>query len=232
VQSQPEHELKSFSAVSTAASQDSAATDAFKGGSLVFDSAADKADKAAQPASPPPKIEAHTGEENETTAFQARATLFVLQQNAGQNEWRERGNGNLKVNLQKGGRARLLLRQEGSLKVILNAALQYKMPYITVGERAVRFIVCDTSTDDHRPQSWLARFGRSDEAESLMGALRMALVTVPKPTENESSNNAASSSSSSLSGKKRSLEEQSRQEAKKSIVETQKARQRDRSSGR
>ncbi len=185
-------------------------TSAFKGtGSLLDAATGDAAERLlpVRPGTPPPKIDAQTGEEDEKTAFQARSTLFVLDQN----EWRERGGGYLKVNLQKGGRARLLQRQEGSLKVILNAALQYKMPYAPVGDRAVRFIVCDASSassagtaDDHRSQSWLARFARSDEADAFIAALKMALVTVPQPSAADA---AAAAAASGTARKKRALDE-------------------------
>jgi hypothetical protein len=185
-------DLKSFGDVKA-----SEETDAFKGTGSLVEAAGERLH--VRPHTPPPKIEAHTGEEDEKTAFQARAVLFVLEQS----EWRERGCGNLKVNLQKGGRARLLQRQEGSLKVILNAALQWKMPYAAVGDRAVQFIVCDTSTDDHRSQSWLARFARSDEAEAYISALAMALATVPQPSVDD----AEATTTTTTTRKKRALDE-------------------------
>ncbi len=190
-------ELKSFGDVKA-----SEETDAFKGTGSLVEAAGETAERLhVRPHTPPPKIEAHTGEEDEKTAFQARAVLFVLEQS----EWRERGCGNLKVNLQKGGRARLLQRQEGSLKVILNAALQWKMPYAAVGDRAVQFIVCDTSTDDQRSQSWLARFARSDEAEAYISALRMALATVPQPSVDDAE--ATTTTTTTTTRKKRALDE-------------------------
>jgi hypothetical protein len=187
-------DLKSFGDVKA-----SEETDAFKGTGSLVEAAGERLH--VRPHTPPPKIEAHTGEEDEKTAFQARAVLFVLEQS----EWRERGCGNLKVNLQKGGRARLLQRQEGSLKVILNAALQWKMPYAAVGDRAVQFIVCDTSTDDHRSQSWLARFARSDEAEAYISALAMALATVPQPSVDDAE--ATTTTTTTTTRKKRALDE-------------------------
>ncbi|WVQ75840.1 hypothetical protein IAR50_005473 [Cryptococcus sp. DSM 104548] len=61
-----------------------------------------------------------TGEEDEDTVFQVRAKLFVNEKG-----WKERGIGLLRVNVRRddGGGARLVMRADGVLRLLLNSKL-------------------------------------------------------------------------------------------------------------
>ena len=65
-----------------------------------------------------------TGEEEEKTVFSRDASLFELHEGT----WKERGQGIVKVNTQEETRrARIIMRQKGNLKLILNANVWEKM---------------------------------------------------------------------------------------------------------
>lgn len=80
----------------------------------------------------------HTGEEDETHAFQSKAKLFILDTAA--NKWNERGLGQLRLNVSKDkSSARLLMRVEASLRLILNVSLFASMKVEKNGDKAVKF---------------------------------------------------------------------------------------------
>jgi len=69
------------------------------------------------------KLEAgKTGEEDEQTVYQVRGKLYALNS---QTQWRERGTGNLKLNVRKddGMGARLIMRKEAVYTLLLNVTL-------------------------------------------------------------------------------------------------------------
>ncbi|EJT46501.1 hypothetical protein A1Q1_04895 [Trichosporon asahii var. asahii CBS 2479] len=73
-----------------------------------------------------------TGEEEEDTIYQTRCKLYALDDQGG---WRERGVGNLKLNKHKATEAaRLVMRSEGVLRVILNASLYVGMTCLEDGK--------------------------------------------------------------------------------------------------
>jgi len=86
-----------------------------------------------------PNLPSHTGEEDETHAFQSKAKLFILDTAA--NKWNERGLGQLRLNVSKDNKssARLLMRVEASLRLILNVSLFASMKVEKNGDKAVKF---------------------------------------------------------------------------------------------
>eukprot|EP01006_Ploeotia_vitrea_P065815 TRINITY_DN93860_c0_g1_i1.p1 TRINITY_DN93860_c0_g1~~TRINITY_DN93860_c0_g1_i1.p1 ORF type:complete len:288 (+),score=36.23 TRINITY_DN93860_c0_g1_i1:35-865(+) len=69
-------------------------------------------------------IQVETGEENEETLCQQHIKLFMLVQDGDKSSWKERAAGILKINKDKeAGSCRLLLRAEGTLKLVLNTSL-------------------------------------------------------------------------------------------------------------
>ena len=73
-------------------------------------------------ASLPPVHDAKTGEEDEHAVFSAQSTLFEFDASK---TWRERGRGEMRVNVSKlgGGPARLVMRSKGNLRLLMNASL-------------------------------------------------------------------------------------------------------------
>ncbi|KAL0036042.1 hypothetical protein WJX77_012250 [Trebouxia sp. C0004] len=69
----------------------------------------------------------HTGEEGETVLYNAEGTLFQFDDQKTKT-WRERGRGELRVNKAPNGQARLVMRQRGNFRLLLNANLWPHMP--------------------------------------------------------------------------------------------------------
>jgi hypothetical protein len=64
-----------------------------------------------------------TGEEDESTVWSSKAALYHFEKRGDKSSWRERGIGMLRVNVAPSGRARMVMRQLGNLKLLLNAAI-------------------------------------------------------------------------------------------------------------
>ncbi len=104
-----------------------------------------------------------TGEEGETMVFKVRAKVFALENSA----WKERGVGTLKLNADKeGGSARLLLRNEATLRSVLNAPLYKDFKFDVAGERAVRFKCVASGT------MYLCRMRTKDDASNLIAQVK------------------------------------------------------------
>lgn len=66
-----------------------------------------------------PETQQVNGEEDEQVMFSSDSTLFEY--DSSEQKWRERGKGGFKLNVDKCGQARLLMRQSGNLRLLLNA---------------------------------------------------------------------------------------------------------------
>lgn len=64
-----------------------------------------------------------TGEEEDDTVFSCRASLYHFDRSAAKPGWKERGVGVLRLNVLPGGSSRLVMRQSGILRLLLNACL-------------------------------------------------------------------------------------------------------------
>ncbi|KAG1654332.1 hypothetical protein FOA52_013731 [Chlamydomonas sp. UWO 241] len=62
-----------------------------------------------------------TGEEDESVRFTAPSTLFEF--DGATNKWRERGKGEFRLNTDKTGQARMVMRQAGNYRLLLNASV-------------------------------------------------------------------------------------------------------------
>jgi RanBP1 domain len=67
-----------------------------------------------------------TGEEGEATVFRGDGVLFEFCDD--EKTWKERGRGEMRVNVPHEGPARMVMRQRGNLRLLLNAALWPEMP--------------------------------------------------------------------------------------------------------
>ncbi|CAN6997830.1 unnamed protein product [Brassica rapa subsp. trilocularis] len=86
----------------------------------------------------PPKqeVSTETGEENEKVAFSADSIMFEYLDGG----WRERGKGEVKVNVSSnGGRARLVMRAKGNYRLILNASLYPEMKLASMDKKGITF---------------------------------------------------------------------------------------------
>ncbi|XP_050380870.1 nuclear pore complex protein NUP50A-like [Argentina anserina] len=94
---------------------------------------------------PMQEVAVETGEENEKAVFTADAVLFEFIDGG----WKERGKGDLKVNVSESGadKARLVMRAKGIRKVILNASLYPDMKLANMEKKGVTF-ACMNSVDE------------------------------------------------------------------------------------
>ncbi|KAL1551511.1 nuclear pore complex protein NUP50A-like [Salvia divinorum] len=87
----------------------------------------------------PPKQEVplETGEENENAVFTADSILFEYMDGS----WKERGKGELKVNVSTTGtgKARLVMRARGNYRLILNASLFPDMKLANMDKKGITF---------------------------------------------------------------------------------------------
>jgi len=88
-----------------------------------------------------------TGEEDENIVFSIRAKLYVL----GDKQWKERGTGQLRVNVQRSGTgARMVMRKEGVHSLMLNVPLFKELKLeVTQDTRYVRFAVPTKASIEH-----------------------------------------------------------------------------------
>lgn len=91
------------------------------------------------------EITVHTGEEQEKAVFVAEATLFEFAGSA----WKERGKGELKVNVSEdtSARPRLLMRMKGNYKLLLNASLFPDMKMASMDSRGVTFACVNSAAE-------------------------------------------------------------------------------------
>lgn len=80
------------------------------------------------------KVESHTGEEQEGVLFEKRTKLMLLDPSNKENPYISKGVGDLKVLKNKENeKVRILVRAEGSQRVLLNTRLNKEMTYLTMG---------------------------------------------------------------------------------------------------
>lgn len=91
------------------------------------------------------EVPVETGEENEKPVFTADSVLFEYLDGA----WKERGKGEIKVNISTTGtgKARLVMRTRGNYRLILNASLFPDMKLTNMDKRGVTF-ACVNSIGD------------------------------------------------------------------------------------
>ncbi|XP_062456491.1 ran-binding protein 3-like, partial [Rhea pennata] len=134
------------------------------------------------------KVEIITGEEAEHNVLQINCKLFVF--NKLSLTWIERGRGSLRLNDTSSNKlgmlqSRLIMRNQGSLRLILNSRLWDQM----VIKRANRKSLCFTATDqDHSVQVFLIQ-ASSKDAGYLYAAIHHRLVALRSFTEQESDAN-------------------------------------------
>lgn len=83
------------------------------------------------------ELPVETGEENEKVVFTADSVLFEFIDGG----WKERGKGELKVNVSMAGtgKARLVMRARGNYRLILNASLYPDMKLTNMDKRGITF---------------------------------------------------------------------------------------------
>ncbi|KAL4368453.1 hypothetical protein GQ457_05G023920 [Hibiscus cannabinus] len=132
------------------------------------------------------EVPVETGEENEKVVFSADSLLFEFIDGG----WKERGKGELKVNVSTTGaeRARLLMRARGNYRLILNAGLYPDMKLTNMDKRGITF-ACMNSTSEEK--EGLSTFALKFKDASIVEEFRVAVMahkgsdaTVLKTPEN------------------------------------------------
>ncbi|XP_053156376.1 ran-binding protein 3-like isoform X2 [Hemicordylus capensis] len=135
------------------------------------------------------KVEVTTGEEAEHNVLQIHCRLFRF--NKASLSWTERGSGCLRLNDTSSNQcgmlqSRLVMRNQGSMRLILNSKLWTQM----VIERANRKSLCITATDleDCSIKVFLIQ-ASSKDADSLYAAIHHRLVALRSSAEQEGNAN-------------------------------------------
>ncbi|XP_022721397.1 nuclear pore complex protein NUP50A-like [Durio zibethinus] len=117
------------------------------------------------------EVPVETGEENEKVVFSADSVLFEFI-DAG---WKERGKGELKVNVSTTGtqRARVLMRARGNYRLILNASLYPDMKLTNMEKRGISF-ACMNSTGEKK--EGLSTFALKFKDASIVEEFRAAVM--------------------------------------------------------
>ncbi|GAB4841996.1 Nuclear pore complex protein nup50a [Ancistrocladus abbreviatus] len=116
------------------------------------------------------EVPVETGEENEEIVFTADAVLFEYLDGG----WKERGKGEVKVNVSSPGRekARLVMRARGNYRLILNASLYSDMKLTNMDKRGVTFACMNSATDEKKGLSTFAlKFKDGSFVESFTAAV-------------------------------------------------------------
>ncbi|KAF2323316.1 hypothetical protein GH714_034579 [Hevea brasiliensis] len=132
------------------------------------------------------EVPVETGEENENVVFSADSILFEFFNGA----WKERGKGELKVNVSTAGteRARLLMRARGNYRLILNASLYPDMKLTNMDKRGVTF-ACMNSTGESKDglSTFALKFKDAsivEEFRAVVAANKVKTATDLKTPEN------------------------------------------------
>ena len=123
-----------------------------------------------QPVVPlPPKIEVKTGEEEENVLHTFRARLFRFCDN----EWKERGVGEIKIlESRDSNRIRLLMRRDTIFKVCLNQSITKDLKLdLKDDKKSITWSAIDYSEDTPIPQIFLLRLKNADIAQQFLRAV-------------------------------------------------------------
>ncbi|KAL6768931.1 NUP50B [Auxenochlorella protothecoides x Auxenochlorella symbiontica] len=123
-------------------------------------------------ASLPAEVPQATGEEDETTVFSGDGVLFEFDASK---QWRERGSGEMRVNLGKESKqGRLVMRQRGNLRLLMNANLWPDMPAARMeGGKGVTFAVINAVSGEEGEAAGEGAPAPSGEGQLSTFALRI-----------------------------------------------------------
>ncbi|KZV56087.1 hypothetical protein F511_06104 [Dorcoceras hygrometricum] len=116
------------------------------------------------------EVTVETGEENEEAIFTADSVLYEYVAAS----WKERGKGELKVNVSKSeaGKARLIMRAKGNYRLILNASLYPDLKMTDMDKRGVTFACVNSAAESKDGLSTIAlKFKDSSTAENFRAAV-------------------------------------------------------------
>ncbi|KAF9183043.1 hypothetical protein BGZ50_004457 [Haplosporangium sp. Z 11] len=117
------------------------------------------------------QIDVQTGEEDEMNIYQVKAKLFADTEKT--HAWKERGKGTFKVNVGRKDTkmARLVMRTDGVLRLILNVAIFPDMNAVITGEKYIRFI----GIEDGKPIPFLLKVKDATVADEVVRSIDRAM---------------------------------------------------------
>ncbi|KAJ6394576.1 hypothetical protein OIU77_023726 [Salix suchowensis] len=117
------------------------------------------------------EVPVETGEENERVVFSADSVVFEYLDGG----WKERGKGELRVNVSTAGaeRARLLMRARGNFRLILNANIYPDMKLTNMDKRGITF-ACMNSIGEGKDS--LSTFALKFKDSSIVEEFRAAVT--------------------------------------------------------
>lgn len=117
------------------------------------------------------EVVVETGEENEKVVFSADSVLFEFLDGS----WKERGKGELKVNVSTNatGRARLLMRARGNYRLILNASLYPDMKLTNMEKKGITFACINSASEG---KDGLSTFALKFRDASIVEEFRAAVA--------------------------------------------------------
>lgn len=116
------------------------------------------------------EVVVETGEENERVVFNAESVLFEFAEGS----WKERGKGEMKVNVSAGENqnARLLMRTRGNYRLILNARLYPDIKLTNMEKKGVTFACINSANEGKGGLSTFAlKFKDPSIVEEFKGAV-------------------------------------------------------------
>lgn len=117
----------------------------------------------------PDKVDAKTGEEDETVLYSHRAKLFRYTDG----EWKERGLGDVKVLKHNvTGKLRVVMRREQVLKICLNHVLDADVEYGVKDNKSWHFVVNDFSEGVFELAQFALRFKTPEIANDFMAVVK------------------------------------------------------------
>uniref|UniRef100_A0A672HHE9 Ran-binding protein 3 n=1 Tax=Salarias fasciatus TaxID=181472 RepID=A0A672HHE9_SALFA len=131
------------------------------------------------------KVDVKTGEESESNVLQMQCKLYVFEKTA--QSWIERGRGSLRLNDMASTddgtlQSRLVMRTQGSLRLILNTKLWPQMQVDKASEKSVRITAMDT--EDQGVKVFLIS-GSSKDIGQLAAALHHRILALKSRAEQE-----------------------------------------------
>jgi len=111
-----------------------------------------------------------TGEEEDNCIFQQRAKLYTSITTDTGVEWKEKGVGNLKLNELKDKKHRLIMRTEGTQRLLLNFLIFNGMSFSSSGEKKVTFTGFDLETQ--QTCTFLVRFNKNEHGDEFLSKLK------------------------------------------------------------
>ncbi|KAF9272132.1 hypothetical protein BGZ88_005154 [Linnemannia elongata] len=116
------------------------------------------------------QIDVQTGEENEMTIFQTKGKLYADTEKT--HSWKERGKGTFKVNVGRRDTkvARLVMRTDGVLRLILNVSIFPEMNVTITGDKYIRFM----GVEEGAPLPFLLKVKDAATAEEVVQNINRA----------------------------------------------------------